>query len=216
MDPADTPTKGSTSRRATSRFTSSHRASSTGGRSSLLSKPPSGPGVSSSHTSTPKRASGSADVPATGVVEDKELEERRNAIAKSLANAGHNLGFDQLLHLLKLNADYATFGTSMRQKISDLVEQAPAVVGGKIYPTRPARHSSEGDPAYEFSNPQTLAEKTLVSCFAPLLEKMIRSSGDGSQIMPRRYKFVDHQNSAVSGTRIKPDGVVYYGQHRSP
>ncbi|KAJ2307077.1 hypothetical protein IWW55_001147 [Coemansia sp. RSA 2706] len=181
MDPADTPTKGSTS-----------------------------------HTSTPKRASGSADVPATGVVEDKELEERRNAIAKSLANAGHNLGFDQLLHLLKLNADYATFGTSMRQKISDLVEQAPAVVGGKIYPTRPARHSSEGDPAYEFSNPQTLAEKTLVSCFAPLLEKMIRSSGDGSQIMPRRYKFVDHQNSAVSGTRIKPDGVVYYGQHRSP
>ncbi|KAJ2328285.1 hypothetical protein IWW51_001285 [Coemansia sp. RSA 2702] len=187
MDPTDTPTKGSTSRR-----------------------------VSSSHTSTPKRASGSADVPATGVVEDKELEERRNAIAKSLANAGHNLEFDQLLDFLGLNDDYATFGKSMGQKISDLVEQAPAVVGAKIYPTRLARHSSEGDPTYEFINPQTLAEKTLVSCFAPLLEKMIRSSGDGSQIMPRRYKFVDHQNSAVSGTRIKPDGVVYYGQHRSP
>ncbi|KAJ2306102.1 hypothetical protein IWW54_004860, partial [Coemansia sp. RSA 2705] len=165
---------------------------------------------------TPERASGSADVPATGVVEDKVLEERRNAITKSLANAGHNLGFDKLLHLLKLNADYATFGTSMRQKIADLVEQAPAVVGGKIYSTRPARHSSEGDPTYEFGSPQPLTEKALVSCFAPLLEKMICSSDDGSQIMPQRYTVNDHHEFADMGTIIKPGGVVCYRHHGLP
>ncbi|KAJ1846701.1 hypothetical protein LPJ70_001906 [Coemansia sp. RSA 2708] len=169
-----------------------------------------------SYSDTPERASGSADVPATGVVEDKVLEERRNAITKSLANAGHNLGFDKLLHLLKLNADYATFGTSMRQKIADLVEQAPAVVGGKIYSTRPARHSSEGDPTYEFGSPQPLTEKALVSCFAPLLEKMICSSDDGSQIMPQRYTVNDHHEFADMGTIIKPGGVVCYRHHGLP
>ncbi|KAJ2362528.1 hypothetical protein H4S01_004738, partial [Coemansia sp. RSA 2610] len=169
-----------------------------------------------SYSDTPERASGSADVPATGVVEDKVLEERRNAITKSLANAGHNLGFDKLLRLLKLNADYATFGTSMRQKIADLVEQAPAVVGGKIYSTRPARHSSEGDPTYEFGSPQPLTEKALVSCFAPLLEKMICSSDDGSQIMPQRYTVNDHHEFADMGTIIKPGGVVCYRHHGLP
>ncbi|KAJ2309222.1 hypothetical protein IWW52_005753, partial [Coemansia sp. RSA 2704] len=94
-------------------------------------------------------------------VEDKELEERRNAIAKSLANTGHNLGFYKLLRLLKLNTDYATFGMNMWQKIAGLFKQASAVVGGKIYPTRPARRSSEGDPAYEFGNSQPLTEKAL-------------------------------------------------------
>ncbi|KAJ2323884.1 hypothetical protein IWW51_003546, partial [Coemansia sp. RSA 2702] len=169
-----------------------------------------------SYSDTPERASGSADVPATGVVEDKVLEERRNAITKSLANAGHNLGFDKLLRLLKLNADYATFGTSMRQKIADLVEQAPAVVDRKIYSTRPARHSSEGDPTYEFGSPQPLTEKALVSCFAPLLEKMICSSDDGSQIMPQRYTVNDHHEFADMGTIIKPGGVVCYRHHGLP